>query len=125
DEKVVYGDGCHKNPESEIRNPKLKLKLPPGRAQGLEIQYTANSFVEPERVRFQYRLDGHDTDWRHDEANKRVAFYSNLRPGSYTFRVKACNNHGYWNEVGDSFAFSLAPRVTQTIWFPVSCAFGL
>jgi len=45
-------------------------------------------------MRFKYQLEGHDRGWRLDEENRRVAFYTNLRPGTYHFRVTACNNHG-------------------------------
>jgi ligand-binding sensor domain-containing protein/signal transduction histidine kinase len=119
DDEIIFGDGAvPENPKSEIRNP--KLRLPPGRARVLEIHYTANSFLAPDKVRFKYRLEGHDATWR-DAGNRRTAIYTNLRPGHYTFRVKACNNHGVWNEAGASFAFSLAPYFYQTRWFPVVC----
>src|SRR5439155_17490 len=79
------------------------------------------SFVAPEKVRFKYRLEGHDADWR-DAGNRRVAYYTDLAPGKYNFRVKACNNHGYWNETGDTFAFYLAPHFYQTWVFYLLCA---
>src|SRR5437016_6063676 len=96
-------------------------QLKPGRARVLEFQYTANSFVAPEKVRFKYRLEGHDADWR-DACNRRVAYYTDLAPGKYNFHVKACNNHGYWNETGDAFAFYLAPHFYQTWAFYLLCA---
>lgn len=99
----------------------INHQLKPGRARVLEIQYTANSFVAPEKVRFKYRLEGHDADWR-DAGNRRVAYYTDLAPGQYNFVVKACNNHGYWNETGDVFAFYLAPHFYQTWAFYVVCA---
>jgi signal transduction histidine kinase len=48
--------------------------------------------------------------------------YSNLRPGSYRFRVVACNNSGVWNEEGDALELSLAPAYYQTRWFVALCA---
>lgn len=90
----------------------------------MEIRYTANTFVAPRRVRFQYRLKGYDKGWRNAAWNERRVFYTNLRPGKYRFQVKACNNHGVWNETGTSFAFSLAPEFTQRPWFPVSLVCG-
>ena len=86
----------------------------------LEIDYTALSFVEPEKVLFRYKLEGFDPDWQ-DVGNRRQAFYTNLPPRSYRFRVIACNNSGVWNETGDWFDFSIAPAYYQTIWFKILC----
>ena len=96
------------------------LHLPP-LIRDLEIDYTALSLVAPEKVRFQYKLEGHDPDWQ-DAGNRRQAFYNDLPPRNYRFRVKACNNSGVWNEAGASFDFSIAPAYYQTAWFQASCA---
>lgn len=72
-------------------------------------------------MRFAYRLEGHDSDWQHDDANRRVAFYTNLRPGPYRFHVKACNNHGLWNETGAAFAFVVEPHFNETWLFYGLC----
>jgi len=95
-------------------------RLPPGHGNVIEFRYTANSLVAPEKVRFKFCLGGYDQDWT-DASDRRVAYYTNLRPGPYTFRVKACNNHGVWNEEGASFAFYLAPHFYQTWPFYVLC----
>jgi signal transduction histidine kinase/ligand-binding sensor domain-containing protein len=95
------------------------LKLPP-RVHDLRIDYTALSFVDPQKVRFRYQLLGQDLTWQ-NAGVRRQAFYSNLRPGSYRFRVIACNNDGIWNEAGATLAFSIAPAWYQTIWFRVLC----
>ncbi len=80
------------------------------------IDYTALSFLNPAKVRFQYRLDGHNPGWV-DAGTRRTAYYTNLPPGRYTFRVKACNEDGVWNEAGTALAFELRPRFYQTRWF--------
>ncbi|MCI0534974.1 MAG: histidine kinase [Verrucomicrobiales bacterium] len=113
DEQVIFGDGIQNN-QSLVTSPPTRIG--PGRGRVLEIRYTANSFVAPEKIRFQYRLEGRDKKWI-DAENRRFAFYTDLRPGSYSFRVKASNNHGVWNEAGDSFAFAIAPRFTETVAF--------
>jgi two-component sensor histidine kinase/streptogramin lyase len=87
------------------------VELPPGSHQ-IEIEYTALSFAAPERVRFQYRLEGYDADWV-DPGTRRTAYYMNLPPGAYTFRVKAANNDGVWNQDGAAFAFRLRPHLYQ------------
>jgi signal transduction histidine kinase/ligand-binding sensor domain-containing protein len=95
--------------------PRDDLRLPP-LTRDIEIDYTALSFVVPQKVRFRYRLEGHDSDWQ-EPGTRRQAFYSALRPGGYTFRVIASNNDGLWNEAGATFTFSIAPAYYQTGWF--------
>jgi signal transduction histidine kinase/ligand-binding sensor domain-containing protein len=97
-----------------------QLRLPP-LVRDLEIDFTALSLVAPEKILFRYKLEGLDRDWR-DAGNRRQAFYTNLSPGNYRFRVMACNNSGVWNEAGSSLDFSIAPAYYQTTWFRVSCA---
>jgi len=99
-------------------------RLKPGHADVLEIRFTANSFVEPAKVRFKHRLEGHDSSWSEPHST-RVAHYTNLRPGKYRFQVVACNNHGYWNEGGDEFSFFVAPHFYETWSFYSLCAVGL
>jgi signal transduction histidine kinase len=57
--------------------------------------------------------------------NDRHVQYSNLRPGTYRFRVTASNNSGVWNELGDTLEFSVAPAYYQTGWFRMLCAAGV
>jgi signal transduction histidine kinase len=92
----------------------------PARVRDLQIDYTALSFVVPEKVHFRYKLEGWDNDWQW-VGNRRQAFYTNLSPGDYRFRVAASNNSGVWNEAGAPFVFSIAPAYYQTTWFRLSC----
>lgn len=95
------------------------VRLPPG-TRNLQIAYTGLSLSIPERVRFRYRLDGHDDDWQ-DAGTRRTAFYNDPGPGTYTFRVIAANNDGVWNDTGASLSITIAPRYYQTPWFLVLC----
>jgi signal transduction histidine kinase len=95
------------------------LRLP-ALTRDLQISYTALSLAVPEKIRFRYRLEGHDTDWV-DPGTRRQAFYNDLGPGDYRFRVIACNNDGVWNETGASLDFLIAPAYYQTAWFRVVC----
>jgi ligand-binding sensor domain-containing protein/two-component sensor histidine kinase len=104
----------------EIDRPTRIRRLPPGR-KNLEFQYTALSFLEPGRILFRYILDGFDKDWT-DAGGRREAFYTNLPPGDYRFRVTACNADGICNETGSSVSFTLAPHYYQTSWFLMLCA---
>jgi transcriptional regulator with PAS, ATPase and Fis domain/ligand-binding sensor domain-containing protein len=95
--------------------PWQPAQRPPGRGD-LEIHYTGLSLLAPEKVRFKYQLEGYDQSWV-DAGARRVAYYTNIPPGNYRFRVRAMNNDGVWNEAGAAFEFSLAPHFYQTIWF--------
>ncbi len=103
-------------------SPAGNLQLDAG-MRDVEFHYTALSFRAPQKVRFKYKLEGVDRDWVDAEA-RRTAFYSNLQPGNYRFRVIACNNNGIWNDDGATLAFSLAPHFYQTAWFYFLCILG-
>ena len=98
--------------------PNDNLAFPP-LMRDLEIDYAALSFVNPQKVRYRYKLEGRDPAWQ-EAGNRRQAFYTDLRPGSYRFRVVASNDDGLWNEEGASFAFALAPAWYQTGTFHIS-----
>jgi signal transduction histidine kinase len=95
------------------------LELPP-LVRDLRIDFTALSFVNPRKVQFRYQLEGQDSTWQ-DVGVRRQAFYSNLPPGEYRFRVIASNNDGVWNEDGATFGFVIAPAFYQTYWFLLLC----
>src|SRR6202000_894397 len=84
------------------------------------IYYPALMFSVPRRVRFRYKLEGHDVDWQ-DPGTRRQAFYSDLRPVKYRFRVIASNNDGVWNDVGATLDFRVVPAWFQTAWFALLC----
>ena len=108
----VIADGKTYDPVQGQRLPAL--------IRDLAIDYTALSLVAPEKVRFRFKLEGQDKDWR-EVLNDREVQYSNLPPRHYRFRVMAANNSGVWNEVGDSLDFSIAPAYYQTSWFLWLC----
>ena len=86
----------------------------------VEFEYTGLSFVAPEKVSFKYKLEGFDRNWV-DAGTRRMAFYTNLSPGDYRFRVIAANNDGVWNEQGTTLRFNLQPYFYQTMWFYLLC----
>ena len=96
----------------------LKLSAHP---RDLQIDYTSPSFLTPRKVRFRYRIDPYDRDW-HDAGTRRQAFYTDLPPGNYSFRVIACNSDGVWNNRAANLDFSIAPAYYQTNWFRALCA---
>jgi ligand-binding sensor domain-containing protein/signal transduction histidine kinase len=100
-----------------------KIQLPPGKTR-FDFYYSAPSFIAPEKVRFKYKLEGFDNDWV-DVGTRRIAYYTNLRPGNYKFQVIASNNDGVWNQTGASFSLYLKPYLYQTYWFYATCFLGL
>lgn len=96
------------------------------RTTRLEIGYSELNLSSPLRTRFRYRLDGFDADWI-DAGAMRTAFYTNLPPRQYTFRVMASAPDGTWIGPGAALEFSIAPRLYQTTWFMAGAvlAFGL
>jgi signal transduction histidine kinase/ligand-binding sensor domain-containing protein len=96
------------------------LELAPN-PRDLQIHYTSPTFTTPRKVRFRYRLDDYDRDW-HDAGTRRQAFYSDLAPGRYSFRVIASNRDGVWNDSASTLEFSITPAYYQTGWFRALCA---
>jgi len=94
----------------------------PAKARTLAIDYTALSFSRAKRVTFRYQLEGHDPTWI-EAGSRRAAFYSNLAPGNYTFRVIAANDDDIWNTQGATLSFTQTPAYYQTWWFAL-VAFG-
>jgi signal transduction histidine kinase/CheY-like chemotaxis protein/AraC-like DNA-binding protein len=88
------------------------VDLDPGE-RDFEIDYTGLSFMAPENVQFRYRLEGLTNDWT-EAGNRRTAFYTNVPPGRYTFRVIASNNDGVWNEAGAAIGLHVVPRFHET-----------
>jgi signal transduction histidine kinase/DNA-binding response OmpR family regulator/streptogramin lyase len=90
----------------------------------LEFHYTALTFLFPEFIQFRYRLEGFDAGWV-EAGNRRAAFYTNIPPGTYRFRVVARNMDGAWNEGGASFLLEARPRFYQTFWFAALCVLAV
>jgi signal transduction histidine kinase/streptogramin lyase len=108
----VVADRRSYAPGQGLRLPRL--------LRDLEIEYAALSFVAPQKVRVRYKLEGRDAGWQ-EPGTRRQAFYSDLPPGRYRFRVIASNNDGLWNEEGATLDFSIAPAWFQTFWFRLAC----
>jgi ligand-binding sensor domain-containing protein/signal transduction histidine kinase len=81
-----------------------------------QFDYAGLSFTAPQKVRYRYMLEGFDHGWT-EAGTRRTAYYTNIPPGKYTFRVQAANNDGVWNTEGAALEFELRPHFYQTIWF--------
>ncbi|WP_413675210.1 triple tyrosine motif-containing protein [Massilia cellulosiltytica] len=99
------------------------IRLPAG-TDHFRIQYTAPALRLPERVRFEYRLDGVDKGWL-DAGVRRATSYTNIGPGDYVFHVRAVNEDGLPGEAVATLPLHVAPTLVQTLWFRIACAGAL
>jgi signal transduction histidine kinase/ligand-binding sensor domain-containing protein len=98
------------------------LRLPPG-SQNFSVQFTAPGLGKPEGMHFQYQLSGVNQGWQ-EAGNRRIAYYTNVAPGSYTFRVRASNADGVASVHDATLAFNIEPTFVQTIGFKALCVLG-
>lgn len=92
-----------------------ELAIEPGRHY-VQFRFTALNFTAPDSVRFRVQLEGGDPQWQ-DTGGQRIFGYGPLMPGSYKFRVMACNSDGAWNGEGTALAFTVKPYYWETWWF--------
>lgn len=105
---AVLIDGRRVDPHQEIRLQPME--------RNLEIRYAGLSFVSPEKVAFRYILDGYDKTWT-EAGTRREAFFTNLPPGEFEFKVMARNAAGVWSKSPAVLRFSITPRLYQRHWF--------
>lgn len=113
------------NRSVDIRDPESPLKKHISVADTLILSYSqdvitfdfiALNYTRPEYNQYAYMVEGFEDDWNY-VGTQRNATYTNLDPGEYTFRVKASNNDGIWNEAGTSLTLIITPPFWQTTWF--------
>lgn len=73
------------------------------------IEFASLSQFHPEKIRYQYMLEGFDRDWTMTDASQRRITYTNLDPGDYRFKVKAANNDGIWNVEPTALMITVLP----------------
>lgn len=85
----------------------------------ITFSFSALSLLAPELVQFKYMMEGYDQDWI-SGGNSRTVSYTNIAPGTYTFKVIAANNDGVWNNDGASLTVTQLPHFYQTSWFGIT-----
>ena len=110
-ESIVTNDGAYD----------LSKSVLPSTTRRVEINYTALALTAPNKIRFRYRLDGFDADWV-DAGTQRQAFYTNLAPGTYVFRVEASANGRRWSDPSAAWSFRREPTFVQTRTFYLGSA---
>ncbi|WP_158941575.1 two-component regulator propeller domain-containing protein [Granulicella sp. S190] len=80
------------------------------------VEYAGLSYTAPAKVHYRYILEGFDKEWN-EVGSRRIAYYTNLPPRRYRFRVQAANNDGVWNEIGAQISFYVQPPFYRRFWF--------
>ena len=101
--------------DTELASSAGEIAIPPGHVR-YAFEYTGLSYVSPSRVHYRYILEGFDTKWT-EAGSRRNAYYTNLPPRHYRFRVQAANEDGIWNGKGTEIAFVIKPPFYRTLWF--------
>ena len=101
--------------DQALHTAAFSLVVPAGHVH-FQFDFAGLSFTAPQKVRYRYMLEGFDHNWT-EAGTRRTAYYTNIPPGRYTFRVQAANNDGLWNTAGAALAFELRPHFYQTVWF--------
>ena len=110
--------------KNKSENAKLHLTIAskdkitlPHKENNFSIEFSALNYIKSEKNKYAYRLDGYEEEghWNFPTSGNRVVNYSNLREGDYTFRVKASNNDGVWNEEGKALEIKILPPYYRSI----------
>jgi signal transduction histidine kinase/ligand-binding sensor domain-containing protein len=120
-ESVVVNGAVHRYREGET------LNVGAGPLKTLEFDYIGVDLSLPDRVTYQYMLEGQDKEWQ-DAESRRQAFYTNLPAGTYRFHVRAASGTGRWNELTAPMQLTVTAPFYSTVWFYVLCclaAFGV
>ncbi len=86
----------------------------------LTFEFTGVSLTSPASMNYSYILEGMDDDWQ-PITNNNSAKYSNIPPGSYTFKVRAGFGDELWKNIPVSFQFTIKPPFYRTTWFYLLC----
>ncbi|HWR95840.1 MAG TPA: two-component regulator propeller domain-containing protein [Arenimonas sp.] len=102
--------------DDQLVVPAAGVLVLPSSTRKLEMFYVSLTFRTPEQIRYRYRLEGFDDKWINRDQLRNVQF-TNLPPGSYTFRVSAAVRGGAWSENTASLKFKIQPKYYQRAWF--------
>jgi signal transduction histidine kinase/ligand-binding sensor domain-containing protein len=93
-------------------------------SERVEFQYGATTLLQASKVRYRYKLEGHDREWI-EAGSRRSAVYTGLRAGNYHFQLQGANGDGVWNERGVNYRFSVRPPFYRQFWFYLCSALGV
>ncbi|WP_422011077.1 two-component regulator propeller domain-containing protein [Roseateles sp.] len=112
---VVSGLRVNGQPHHPTRALREGLTLPPAK-RTLSIEFAALDYADPTRLRYEYRLQGLDTDWTRVDANGRNPGFGPLKPGRYTLQVRATSHAELWGAEMLQLPIELEPAWWETVW---------
>ena len=92
-----------------------KIELP-YKYNNFNIEFAALTYKNPELNRYAYQLEGFDKDWVYTSAERRFAYYNNLKSGTYKFKLKVTNENGIWNGYIREMTVVVLPPFWATWW---------
>lgn len=110
----IYNFEVNNKPFSVITDSITEITLKYNQ-NDFSIEYAALSYMQSEKNKFAYKLEGRDLEWNY-VGNERKAVYTNIDEGSYIFKIKAANNDGLWNDKGDYIKIKVLPAPWKTWW---------
>ncbi len=110
---VITSMNIFERPLKTFQNEPVRLKY---NDNFVSFEFVALDFMAPQRNAFAYKLEGLESDWVM-AGQRRYASYTDLKPGTYMFRVIASNNDGVWNNEGATILFTIASPFWVTWWF--------
>ena len=127
---VVITDFKIFNESVDINQPNSPLDKPISETREITLSYkdavfsfefAALNFTSPNKNQYAFYMEGFDKKWN-NSGNKREATYTNLDPGTYTFKVKGSNNDGFWNPVPATVKITIVPPWWKATWFRILAA---
>jgi signal transduction histidine kinase/ligand-binding sensor domain-containing protein/DNA-binding response OmpR family regulator len=111
-ENVIDKMKVNNNEKKYTKNYSITLN---SNQNNLSVGYTALNYIHSEGNKYMFMMENIDNTW-HNVGNRREAYYSNLHPGDYTFRLKASNNEGIWNPAETILHIHVRPPGYKTWW---------
>lgn len=89
----------------------------------ISLEFSGIQYSSPQKNKYAYKLDGFEDKWNYTDSYKRFATYTNLSPGTYTFKVKSSNGDSVWNHTPKKIKITITPPFWKTIWAYLLYAF--
>lgn len=105
-----------KSIESDIIPGYAKEINVPGNYSNFTIEFSPMLYTAPNKVRYTYKLEGYDKEWQYSGVEKRFAYYTNLPPGKYLFKLKCTDEYGKWNNLTRELTINILPPIYMTWW---------
>lgn len=116
-EVAIAADSADPSPLRQSITETETLRLPYN-SNLIAFQFASLNYTTNRKKKYSYKLEGFDNTWN-DVGGRRTAYYTNLDPGTYVFRVKGLNNEGEWSKKMATLTVIIEPPFWMTMWFRV------